>query len=285
MNTIQQFSCRAKNIDDVPSPFREVLTQRIEPEESIRHLIFSPQFSTGRFRTSASLFCVMDRRWMMFLGEDEACTKVAEASFEETSLVELTIILLYGQLKIDFYKEGKAQSAMLNFNTVMDYIYLEAIRDILDEIDGIENASLDPERKGNPLIRDWPLKFKNAAVTYIPRGSKLMDGVDWNTIFGSFRRELAPAGALLLTNRHLMFISEDKSSSWLRSRGSAKYGKIINFFPLKRLAKLEIVSHARFNVLELKGRDIHRGEKLGIFFPLDKRDSVDRVVAKAVRPL
>ena len=96
MNTIQQFSCRAKNIDDVPSPFREVLTQRIEPEESIRHLIFSPQFSTGRFRTSASLFCVMDRRWMMFLGEDEASTKVAEASFEETSLVELTIILLYG---------------------------------------------------------------------------------------------------------------------------------------------------------------------------------------------
>jgi hypothetical protein len=48
----------------------------------------------------------MDRRWMMFLGEDEASTKVAEASFEETLLLELTIILLYGQLKIDFFKEG-----------------------------------------------------------------------------------------------------------------------------------------------------------------------------------
>jgi hypothetical protein len=49
MSTIRQFSCRAKNIDDVPSPFREVLTQRIEPEESIRHLIFSPQFQREDF--------------------------------------------------------------------------------------------------------------------------------------------------------------------------------------------------------------------------------------------
>jgi hypothetical protein len=61
MSTAQQFSSRAKNIDDVPSPFREVMTQRIEPEKSIRYLIFSPQFSTGRFRIPASLFCVMDR--------------------------------------------------------------------------------------------------------------------------------------------------------------------------------------------------------------------------------
>src|SRR5271170_5957683 len=108
MRSVDQFPTSTKRIEDIPTPFREALLQRTHENESVQHLIFSPEFGAAKFRALASLLCVTDQRWLVVLRESDGSTVVDESSFDSTLLVELTIILLYGQLKIDFVLNGEA---------------------------------------------------------------------------------------------------------------------------------------------------------------------------------
>src|SRR5215472_1746089 len=141
MSSVGDFATRSLRIEDTPRPFREALLHRADEGENIRHLIHSPAFATGKFRTLASLLCVTDKRWLIVLCERDGSTIVGESPYDSILLVELTIILLYGQLKIDFVFKGEARSTALQFNTVMKNSYLRAIQDILTAIDGDEGLT------------------------------------------------------------------------------------------------------------------------------------------------
>jgi hypothetical protein len=43
-----------------------------------------------------------DKRWLIAVRQKDQGVKVEESSYDSTLLVELTIILLHGQVKIDF---------------------------------------------------------------------------------------------------------------------------------------------------------------------------------------
>jgi hypothetical protein len=191
MSSVDQFPTSATRIEDTPTPFREALLQRVQENESVRHLIFSPEFGAAKFRALASLLCVTDRRWLIVLPESDGSTMVDESSFDSTLLVELTIILLYGQLKIDFVRNGEARTTALQFNAVMQHVYSEAIQDILDAIDGKEHGSPSLDCSRSSVFLGWPLKFRNFSIIYMPEKSQLLDGVYWNEIRGGFSRELA----------------------------------------------------------------------------------------------
>ena len=284
MSSVDQFPTSTKRIEETPTPFREALLQRIHQNESVRHLIFSPEFGAAKFRALASLLCVTDQRWLIVLRESDGSMIVDESSFDSTLLVELTIILLYGQLKMDFVLNGEARTTALQFNAVMQHFYSEAIQDILDAIDGKEDASTNRDCSRSSIFVGWPLKFRNFSIIYMPEKSQLLAGVYWNEIRGGFRRELAPAVAMLLTDRHIILIAEEKSSRWFHFRHHAKYGAIITYFPLNRLADFRIDARSRFSILELQGHEGQRGEKLEILFPPDKREAVSRLMEKASSP-
>jgi len=284
MSSVDQFPTSTKRIEDTPPPFREALLQRIHENESVQHLIFSPEFGAAKFRALASLLCVTDQRWLIVLRESDGSTIVDESSFDSTLLVELTIILLYGQLKMDFVLNGEARTTALQFNAVMQHFYSEAIQDILDAINGKADASTSRDCSRSAIFVGWPLKFRNFSIIYLPEKSQLLDGVYWNEIRGGFSRELAPAVAMLLTDRHIVIIAEEKSSRWFHFRHHAKYGAIITYFPLNRLADFRIDPHNRFSILELQGHEGHGGERLEIMFPPDKREAVSRLMEKASSP-
>jgi hypothetical protein len=219
----------------------------------VQHLILSPEFGAAKFRALTSLLCVTDQRWLIVLRESDGGTIVNESSFDSILLVELTIILLYGQLKMDFVLNGEARTTALQFNAVMQHFYSEAIQSILDAIDGKEDASTNRDGSRSSIFVGWPLKFRNFSIIYMPEKSRLLDGVYWNEIRGGFGRELAPAAAVLLTDRHIVIIAEEKSSRWFHFRHHAKYGAIITYFPGNRLADFRIEPHSRFNIWSFKG--------------------------------
>lgn len=281
MGSVEQFPSSAESIFELSSPCRDALIERVSQTENVKHLIFSPAFGTARFKTLASVLCVTDQRWVIVTCQDNGSTTVAECSYDSTLLVEETLILLYGQLKIDFVEDGKAKSGALHFNTVMQHIYSDAIQYVLDAIDGKENVAMAAGRVRSAVFADWPLKFRNFSIIYMPKKSQLLDGVCWNEIRGGFGRELAPAAALLVTDRHIVAIAEEKITRWFQFQRHAKYGAIITYFPVNRLADYRIEPHPRFCILELDGHEGHGGESLQIFFPPDKQQAVDRVMAKA----
>jgi len=255
MSSVGDFAARSERIEETPAPFREALLQRVDERENIRHLIHSPAFATGKFRTLASLLCVTDKRWLIVLCEKGGSTTVGESPYDSILLVELTIILLYGQLKMDFVFEGEARSIALQFNTVMKRDYLRAIQDILIAIDGGEGRREKRDLRNSAILRDWPLKFRNISILYAPENCCLLGGANWPEVYGAFHRQLSPAAAMLLTERYIVIIAEEKPG-WLQFRPRTNYGQIITYFPIDRLTKFQVNRAARFSLLEL---EIHRG--------------------------
>jgi hypothetical protein len=283
MGSVRQFAKCAKCTAELSSPFREVLSERLSPTEDLKHLIFSPSSAMATFQSLASVLCVTNRRWLIVFCGDSGCTATVECSYDSTLLVELTLILLYGQLKIDFVRDGKAKSIALHFNSIVESMYLGAIQYILDAIDGRENMATIREEFPNTIFDGWPMKLQNYALLYISKQAQVLDGVWWNGIHGGFGREVAPTAAVLVTDRRIVIISEEKTSRWFQFRHQAKYGGIISYFPTKRLAKYRIEPHPRFCVLQLYGHEIHGGERLDITFPTDKCEAVSRVMGKATQ--
>jgi hypothetical protein len=282
MGSAKQFATAAKHITELSSPFRETLIERLFKTEEVKYLIFSPVYGTANFKTLASVLCVTNRRWLIVLGEDDGNTTVAESSYDSTLLLEKTLILLYAQIKIDFVEGGKAKSAALHFNSVMEEMYSDAIQYILDAIDGREDTAATSSEQGKSAVfSGWAYKLWNFSIIYLPKNSRVVDGVCWEEMRGGFGRELAPAAAVLVTDRHVVVIAEEKTGRWFQFGHRAKYGAIITYFPLKRLSEFRIESHPRLCILELHGYENHGAERLDIIFPTGQREAVFRVMAKA----
>ena len=155
--------------------------------------------------------------------------------------------------------------------------YLRAIQDILTAIDGGEGQREKRDLRNSPILRDWPLKFRNISILYAPENSCLLGGVDWPEVYGIFHRQLSPAAAMLLTERHIVLIAEEKPG-WFQFRPRTNYGQIITYFPINRLAKFETHQTARFSLLELEVRRGNGGEKLVIMLPHDKEEAASRLL-------
>jgi hypothetical protein len=280
MDTDDRFATRAKGVGETPEPFRGALLAHLKPQDSIHLLAFGPAHESLGFRTPATLLALTDRRWLLVSDDAVGTAGVVECTFDDTLLVELTEILLYGQLKIDFAAGGEAKDCAIEFNTVTDNLYREAVRLILRGVEG-GSALAPPERpSASPAIETWPIKFRNAVTESLPEGRRPLAAVHWSAVHGGFRRELAPAAALLTTDRELVLISEERA--WTRGPREAKYGHIATYFPLVRLARFGFRRHERFGLLELEMHASHGGESLQVPFPTGRELEVAEVVRCAL---
>jgi hypothetical protein len=131
------------------------------------------------------------------------------------------------------------------------------------------------------MLQHWPLKYQNYAVIYMPRGSSLLAAAHWDTLRGAFGREIEPSAALLLSDRHLVLIAEEKSVRRFGFGRDAKYGGIITYIPRQRLVRREITERRRACGLILELRIGGTTEKLELSFPIEKCAEVLRLVQQA----
>jgi hypothetical protein len=228
------------------------------------------------------VLAVTSERWLMVAEEEDGQTKVSGASFDDTLLVELTEILLFGQMKIDFVSDGKQSSSAFQFDLVEEEMYREAAHLILDAIEEVTPlANEQAFRDAVEYVSDWPLKFRHGVLKFIPKGRRLLFAIHWPALTGGFRRELAPAAALALTERELFLISEDKASGWFSRRKAPKYGYILTYLPRVRLAQHRISRQPKFALLELETHGSHGGEVLQIILPVQYESEVAECMERA----
>ena len=201
------------------------------------------------------------------------------ATFDDTLLVELTVILLSGQLKLDFVKEGALASIALHFDSVSKSYYFEAVESLLAGMEARPISQAGKTSEPTQGIKDWPLKFQSIVSAYLPRGRRLNSGMYWETIYGGFDREIAPAGALVRTEQELVLVAEEKAPEWRsRQEGQDKYGEIITYFPLRWLANYRIIDQHRVDILSLEVHARHGGEKLEVTIPKGRREELEALM-------
>jgi hypothetical protein len=278
-----RFAGRFRSVEETPEPFRRVLLERIWPHESVRLLVHSPPDLILGARRPGTLLAMTDRRWLIVYQNADESTTVAESSFADTLLVKLTTILLYGRLKLGYVAEGAGRCAGVEFSTVWEEYYREAANLVLTSVDDVPRGPASDRQHILTLLDDWPLKFLNAVLRYLPPGHCLREAVHWPAVYGKWHRELAPAAALLLTDRAVLLISEEKAKWWQRFREGAKYGQITTYIPLVRLAHFGLCEREGFGLLGMEiGMSLGR-EELHVPVPLAQVSAISRFMDLALR--
>lgn len=257
-----RFPTKLQTVADAPELFRRSLADNIPSGESVRFLVHAPAFSTGTKHSPATVLAITGKGWWVASENEDGGVSLEKATFDETLFVEMGSILISGRLTIHFATVGTSYSATMKFDMVEVDYYLEAIRLILDGIDRKSSAANGTAVPDSPLLlaESWPWKFRADVQRYRPPGQTILAAVQWPAVSAAFQRELSPAGALLVTDRELLLISEGNASP-LHS------GAIITHFPVARLADFHVGHQDRFGFLALQVHAAHGGEKLEIMFP------------------
>jgi hypothetical protein len=279
-----RFPTKLDVITDAPEPLRSALLESFPSEESVRLLIHAPDFSTVGEKTPATVLAVTNNGWFVASETEDGGASVEKSDFSETLSLELTSILLFGQLKIYFATVGTAYSATVRFDTVGEKLYREAIDLILNSLDLTRPPAVQNDRLLASTFETWPIKFRTETERYRPKGQRLLGAVHWPAVFDGFQRELAPPGVMLVAERELVLISEQKQAPRQHAGDVHQFGGIITYFPLARLADFHVSHHERFGVLALQVHAAHGGAKLEIIFPSDDETAVSKAIEQVSIP-
>src|SRR5580700_11191258 len=208
-----RFPTKLDTVSDAPEPLRSELVKGLHSNDPVRLLVHAPAFPTGDEKSPATVLAVTNNGWLVASETEDGGAALVKSDFSNTLFFELTSILLLGQLIISFSEVGKAHSATINFERVEDEFYHEAIDLMLAGIDPARIAVAENDRNETSMFETWPMKFRNEAQRYWPRGQRLLAAIQWP----ANQRQLAPAGALLMTERELVLLSEGKMSSEVAS--------------------------------------------------------------------
>ena len=272
-----RFPTKLETVSDAPEPFRAALADNISSGEFIRFLVHAPAFSAATKYSPATELAITEKGWLVASENEDGGISVEKATFDETLFVEMASILISGRLTIHFATVGTSYSATMKFDMVEVDYYLEAISLILEGIDRKSSVASGIVPDSALMTKTWPWKLRADVQRYRPQGQTILAAVQWPAVNAAFQRELSAAGALLVTDRELVLISEGNASP-LHS------GAIITYFPVARLADFHVGHHDRFGFLALQVHAAHGGEKLEIMFPPSCEQAVLRGMEHVLVP-
>jgi hypothetical protein len=303
------FPTKLETVSDAPEPLRTALVEKLPSEDAIRLLVHSPAFPTGDQKSPATVLAVTNNHWLVASETEDGAATLEQSAFSDILFLQLRSILLLGQLRIFFASGDASSSVTINFEGVGDELYCEAIELMLAASNPSVTAVVETDPKDSAIFSDWPMKFRNEVKRYWPRGQRLLAALRLPTVCGESRQEIAPAGALLITGRELVLISdEQESSAETPSKGEREispfdpenslaetppktaldqvaekgdidpgklpgdvyeFGEVITFVPRVRLAEFQVSHQGHFGRLALQVQAVHGREKLEIIFPSD----------------
>jgi hypothetical protein len=283
-----RFPTKLNSVSEAPEPFRGALVERFPSGEPARLLLYAPAFQTEDEKSPATVLAATNTGWLVASEADDGGVAVDKSDFIDTLFLELTPVLLECRLRIFFAAEATARSVAIRFETVGEDLYCEAMDLILAGIDPKLTASPEQDQPNEALLLEaWPLKFRNEARRFWPGGQRLVGAIHWPAVFDDSRRQLAPAGALLTTERELVVISDEKKSleePLPADELEETFAGIITFIPRVRLAEFQVDRQEQVSVLTLQVKAAHGGEKLEFAFPSDNETAVAKAMEQTLRP-
>jgi hypothetical protein len=276
MKTDTRFATKLDAVDDVPEPMRGALVEKVPSHEPIRLLVHAPDILTNEeeLPISATVLAVTGESWLVVSESEEGNVSVEDCKFDDTLFLELTSLILWGELKIHFAAVGTSYCAGMRFSTVTEGLYREAIDLLLDRIDQAPaQAAPTDDADTTAIFENWPIEFRTAALRYRPKLQRILAATRWPSVVDGLRRTLCAAGALLVTERELVLISQQKIHA-------AGVGNII-YFPLARLCDFHVSQQQRLGVLALEANAKRGGKRLEILFPADYAKVLSKAMENA----
>ena len=178
MNIDTRFPTKLNTVSDAPEPLRSELVKSLNSNEPVHLLVHAPAFPTGDQKSPATVLVITNNGWLVASETEDGGAALVRSDLSNTLFFELTSILLLGQLIISFSEAGEARSVTINFERVEDEFYHEAIDLMLGGIDPARTAVAGGPNETS-MFEGWPMKFRNEAQRYWPRGQRLLAAIQW----------------------------------------------------------------------------------------------------------
>src|SRR5260221_7531864 len=280
-----RFPTKLNTVSDAPEPLRSALVESFPSGQPVRLLVHAPAFTTGDEKSPSTVLAVTNNGWLVASETEDGGAAVEKSDFSDTLYLQLKSILLLGQLRISFAAVDTSYFVTIKFDTVGDELYREAIDLMLAGIDPALTGVAEKDRSEASMFEAWPIKIWNEAKRYWPRGQRFLAAIQWPAVFDGSQGELSPACRLLMTERELVVIAEEKEFA-AESRPNPPaaeepkeiFGGIITFVPRVRLNDFHVSHQENFGVLALRLHAAHGGEKLEIIFPPDDEIAVSKAM-------
>lgn len=287
MSDFNRFAAQLKNPADAPEPLRSAL--RAALPDGARLLILTPPSETHRFAHGPIVLAVTDHGWVAIEHTRRGEVTVARSDFAGTLLIELTGILLSGAFRIFFADGPRVRTVAMEFNTVMERLYWQALQLLLHGIGGVPPGPAVDRHTDLPVLEPLPLKFLNSAWNATPPDEHVRAIAHWPAAVATyhrwFQRELAPEAMFALGERELIFIAEEKARWSLRIGRENKYGDIATYLPFSRLRDFRFRDDAAgpLGHLELTVGAADASATVAVEFPADHRAPIQEIIERAFR--
>lgn len=286
----ERFSYQLKAPDDVREPFRAAVAGLATQPSAL--MIFTPSIETTEGVTHASVLVVDDRSWHVVV-EREGGASVTGSPIESTVLVEMTVVLLLGRLKFDYATRHDVRSVVIEFNTVMEHLYHAAAEHILGAMKGRSGAAAVDRKADLDLLHSVPLKFRNSILRFAPPAERIQAVAYWPAIVtrrkGAIENELSPESAVILCDRELLVVSEeklippDRPAHRFRIGLVNKHGSVAIHGLLSRLAEFRFGGIGAHVSLDLVFQVDPVMEIISLVMPAEQKAPVVDILRQALR--
>jgi hypothetical protein len=295
MAPAERFSFQLKDRDDIREPFHAVLRKLLPAGARPATMVFTPSLETSEGTTASSVLVVEHDRWHLIVETETRDTTVTSSTIDRTVLVEMTVVLLLGRLKFDFATQHDIRSVVIEFNTVMEHLYQEAAEHILGAMKGLPSPPPPPLKRETELelLHSVPLKFRNSILRFTPPAERILNLAYWPAILvehrGLIEHELSPESALVLCERELLLISEekllpgDRPEHRFRIGLVNKHGSIAVHGLLSRLSEFRFGGIGGSVTLDLLFQVDPVIEILSLVMPADQKHAVVELLRQALR--
>jgi hypothetical protein len=288
MSESNRFSSQLRSMDDAPEPFPAALRGALGPAQPARLLLYTPSNDSNRLRHGPSVLAVTDHGWLCLEHAPDGEVLLARSDFAGILLLELTSVLLAGTFRLSFADGPQVRSVAMEFNTVMERLYWQALQLLLHGIAGHPPAAAVRREDDLSVIKPLPLKFFYSVWNHTPPDEHVRAIAHWPAAVATyhrwFQRELAPEAMFVLGERELIFIAEEKARLSLRIGRENKYGDIATYLPFSRLREFRFPASAGpLGRLELTVGAGGASETLVVEFPAGHRQPIQEIIERAFR--
>lgn len=289
----ERFSFRLKDRDDIREPFHSALKKLLPASASPVMMVFTPSLETTEGTTAPSLLVLETDRWHLLAETENGGVAVTSSPIDRTVLVETTVVLLLGRLKFDYATRNDVKSVVIEFNTVMEHLYHAAAEYLLGAMKGRSDTAAVDRRPDLDLLHPIPLKFRNSILRFAPPAERFLALAYWPAIVveknGLIEKELSPESAIVLCERELLVVSEerlipaDRPAHRFRIGLVNKHGSIAVHGLLSRLAEFRFGGIGSSVTLDLLFQVDPVMEIVSLVMPADRKAPVVEILRQALR--
>jgi hypothetical protein len=289
----ERFSFHLKDRNDIREPFHAALRQLLPSAAEPVMMIFTPSLETSEGVTAPSVLVLENDRWHLLVENENHTVTITSSPIDRTVLVEMTVVLLLGRLKFDFATKRDVKSVVIEFNTVMEHLYHAAAEYLLGAMKGRPAATPVDRQHDLELLHFVPLKFRNSILRFAPPSERLLALAYWPAIVveknGLIENELSPESALVLCERELLLVSEerlipsDRPAHRFRIGLVNKHGSIAVHGLLSRLTEFRFGGIGAAVTLDLLFQVDPVMEIISLVMPSDQKAPVVEILRHALR--